>query len=109
MVMELLGKFNLFYYWFSELCVKFLVVLHIVSRCVYNLSVKGYRLSLFFPLNFYSNRSAEFILYKLKEMGKINQEDISLVMEEFEDLDVDQSGTLSATDITLAQSAEVAK
>ncbi|KAE9458295.1 hypothetical protein C3L33_09756, partial [Rhododendron williamsianum] len=52
--------------------------------------------------------SAEFILYKLKEMGKINQEDISLVMEEFENLDVDQSGTLSATDITLAQSAEVA-
>lgn len=42
-------------------------------------------------------------------MGKINQEDISLVMEEFENLDVDQSGTLSATDITLAQSAEVAK
>ncbi|XP_058218900.1 two-pore potassium channel 1-like isoform X2 [Rhododendron vialii] len=53
--------------------------------------------------------SAEFILYKLKEMGKINQEDILLVMEEFEDLDVDQSGTLSTTDITLAQSAEVAK
>lgn len=42
-------------------------------------------------------------------MGKINQEDISLVMEEFENLDVDQSGTLSATDITLAQSAEAAK
>lgn len=42
-------------------------------------------------------------------MGKINQEDISLVMEEFENLDVDQSGTLSATDIMLAQSAEVAK
>lgn len=50
MVMELLGKFNLCYYWFSEHCVKLLVVLHSVSRCVYNLSVKGYRLSLiFFP------------------------------------------------------------
>ncbi|KAH7860695.1 hypothetical protein Vadar_016904 [Vaccinium darrowii] len=53
--------------------------------------------------------AADFVLYKLKEMGKISQEDISLVMEEFEDLDVDQSGTLSVTDITLAQSAEIGK
>lgn len=50
-----------------------------------------------------SHRVAEFILYKLKEMGKISQEDISLVMQEFEELDVDQSGTLSVSDITLAQ------
>ncbi|KAF5461185.1 hypothetical protein F2P56_021004 [Juglans regia] len=49
--------------------------------------------------------AAEFILYKLKEMGKITEEDISLVMEEFEDLDVDQSGTLSVSDIMLAQSS----
>ncbi|KAF8414254.1 hypothetical protein HHK36_002254 [Tetracentron sinense] len=49
--------------------------------------------------------AAEFIIYKLKEMGKISQEDISVVMEEFEDLDVDQSGTLSTSDITLAQSS----
>ncbi|KAL9230007.1 hypothetical protein vseg_005409 [Gypsophila vaccaria] len=47
---------------------------------------------------------AEFALYKLKEMGKITQDDISLVMEEFEELDVDQSGTLSVSDIVLAQS-----
>ncbi|VVA30512.1 PREDICTED: two-pore potassium channel [Prunus dulcis] len=47
--------------------------------------------------------AAEFIIYKLKEMGKISQEDIRLVMEEFEDLDVDQSGTLSLSDIMLAQ------
>lgn len=50
--------------------------------------------------------AAEFVLYKLKEMGKINQEDISLFMEEFEDLDVDDSGTLSASDITLAQPSQ---
>lgn len=50
--------------------------------------------------------AAEFIIYKLKEMGKINQEDIALVMEEFEDLDVDQSGTLSTSDIMLAQSSQ---
>lgn len=47
--------------------------------------------------------AAEFIIYKLKEMGKISQEDIALVMEEFQDLDFDQSGTLSPSDIFLAQ------
>ncbi|KAJ0045000.1 hypothetical protein Pint_03872 [Pistacia integerrima] len=47
--------------------------------------------------------AAEFIIYKLREMGKICQEDISPILKEFEDLDVDQSGTLSASDITLAQ------
>ncbi|XP_010644564.1 two-pore potassium channel 1 [Vitis vinifera] len=50
---------------------------------------------------------SDFIIYKLKEMGKISQEDISLVMGEFEELDIDQSGTLSATDLTLAQSQPV--
>ncbi|KAK6133022.1 hypothetical protein DH2020_033232 [Rehmannia glutinosa] len=50
--------------------------------------------------------AAEFIIYKLKEMGKINQEDISLLMEEFENLDVDQSGTLSTCDLSLAQSGQ---
>ena len=39
-------------------------------------------------------------------MGKITQEDISLVVEEFENLDVDQSGTLSTSDIVLAQSSQ---
>lgn len=58
---------------------------------------------------FQSIRAAEFIIYKLKEMGKINQEDIALLMEEFEDLDVDQSGTLSASDIMLAQSSQTGR
>lgn len=49
-------------------------------------------------------RAAEFVIYKLKEMGKINQEDVSLIMEEFKNLDVDESGTLSPSDIYLAQS-----
>ncbi|XP_010906215.1 two pore potassium channel a [Elaeis guineensis] len=48
--------------------------------------------------------AAEFIIYKLKEMGKITQEDIALVMEEFEELDVDQSGTISNSDLIIAQS-----
>ncbi|KAK1583764.1 hypothetical protein Q3G72_026697 [Acer saccharum] len=49
--------------------------------------------------------AAEFVLYKLKEMEKINQEDINEVMKEFKELDVDQSGTLSVSDINLAQSS----
>ncbi|XP_042518980.1 two-pore potassium channel 1-like isoform X2 [Macadamia integrifolia] len=53
-------------------------------------------------------RAAEFVIYKLKEMGKIKEEDIALVMEEFEDLDVDQSGTLSVSDLMLAQSSQTA-
>ncbi|KAM1056985.1 hypothetical protein ACFX13_031083 [Malus domestica] len=53
--------------------------------------------------------AAEFVIYKLKEMGKISQEDVRLVMEEFEDLDVDQSGTLSTSDIILAQQPQIKK
>jgi potassium channel subfamily K len=53
-------------------------------------------------------RAAEFVVYKLKEMGKISEEDIALVMKEFEDLDVDQSGTLSASDI-MAQTTQTHK
>ncbi|XP_068668770.1 two-pore potassium channel 1-like [Aristolochia californica] len=49
--------------------------------------------------------AAEFVVFKLKEMGKISQEDIALVLEEFDGLDVDQSGTLTASDILLAQSS----
>lgn len=48
--------------------------------------------------------ACEFIIYKLKEMGKITQEDISLVMKEFEKLDFDRTGTLSTIDVALAQS-----
>ena len=54
---------------------------------------------------FIVHRAAEFVIYKLKEMGKISQEDITLVMKEFEELDIDQSGSLSVSDITLAQSS----
>jgi potassium channel subfamily K, other eukaryote len=48
------------------------------------------------------HRAAEFVLYKLKELGKINQDEISSFLEEFDKLDVDQDGTLSAADLTLA-------
>jgi potassium channel subfamily K len=43
--------------------------------------------------------AAEFVIYKLKEMGKISQEEISLVMETFNKLDIDHSGTLTASDL----------
>ncbi|CAA7045698.1 unnamed protein product [Microthlaspi erraticum] len=45
---------------------------------------------------------AEFLVYRLKEMDKIDQEDIIGIMEEFEKLDLDESGTLTTSDIVLA-------
>ncbi|KAI8008637.1 Transport inhibitor response 1-like protein [Camellia lanceoleosa] len=50
--------------------------------------------------------AAEFIVYKLKEMGTISEEDISVVMEGFKNLDVDQSGTLTAADLLLLESSQ---
>ncbi|KAL6200866.1 hypothetical protein ACLB2K_024581 [Fragaria x ananassa] len=43
--------------------------------------------------------ASEFVIYKLKEMGKISQEDVSLIMETFKKLDIDHSGTLTASDL----------
>ncbi|KAL5071872.1 hypothetical protein RYX36_022759 [Vicia faba] len=47
--------------------------------------------------------AAEFVLYKLKEIGKINQEDVIVVMEIFRKLDYDQSGTLTEADFRNSQ------
>lgn len=62
---------------------------------------------LLFPLSYFFSyvcfRVAEFIVYKLKEMGKIDEKDIAGIMEEFEQLDYDESGTLTTSDIVLAQ------
>ncbi|XP_062162403.1 two-pore potassium channel 1-like [Alnus glutinosa] len=49
--------------------------------------------------------AAEFVIYKLKEMGKISSEDVSVVMETFKRLDADQSGTLTKSDLMLSQSS----
>lgn len=43
--------------------------------------------------------AAEFVVYKLKEMGKISEEDVEMVMEWFKILDADHSGTLTKTDL----------
>ncbi|KAK1641855.1 hypothetical protein QYE76_059660 [Lolium multiflorum] len=47
--------------------------------------------------------AADFVLYKLKELGKISQEDIAEFLEEFHRLDADHSGTLSPSDLAAAQ------
>lgn len=39
-------------------------------------------------------------------MGKISDEDVSVVMEEFRNIDVDQSGTLTASDLMPNQSSQ---
>ncbi|KAK7387676.1 hypothetical protein VNO78_22466 [Psophocarpus tetragonolobus] len=47
--------------------------------------------------------ATEFALYKLKEMGKINQDDILAVMDIFRKLDFDQSGTLTEADLIYSE------
>lgn len=56
------------------------------------------RLTYFFfhPFSF---SAAEFVVYKLKEMGKISEEDIAVVMAGFRSLDIDHSGTLTNADL----------
>ncbi|KAJ0716426.1 putative EF-hand domain pair, potassium channel domain, EF-Hand 1, calcium-binding protein [Helianthus annuus] len=49
--------------------------------------------------------AAEFIVYKLKEMGKINEDDITPIMDEFEALDFNRSGTLSVAELMFLQSS----
>ncbi|KAF2288835.1 hypothetical protein GH714_016486 [Hevea brasiliensis] len=49
--------------------------------------------------------AAEFIVYSLKEMEKIDEGDISLVMERFKKLDIDHSGTLTESDIVQSHSS----
>uniref|UniRef100_A0ACD5UQ43 Uncharacterized protein n=1 Tax=Avena sativa TaxID=4498 RepID=A0ACD5UQ43_AVESA len=47
--------------------------------------------------------AADFVLYKLKELGNITQEEISEFIEEFDRLDADHSGSLSPSDLAVAQ------
>ncbi|CAN6362940.1 unnamed protein product [Urochloa humidicola] len=47
--------------------------------------------------------AAEFALYKLKELGKISQEEIAEFLQEFDELDVDHSGTLSCHDLAVGR------
>lgn len=47
--------------------------------------------------------AGEFVVYKLKEMGKIEEQDVIEILKEFESLDLDESGTLSHYDLRLAE------
>ncbi|TVU44482.1 hypothetical protein EJB05_03925, partial [Eragrostis curvula] len=47
--------------------------------------------------------AAEFALYKLKELGKISQEEIAEFLDEFEELDADHSGALTPHDLAVAE------
>uniref|UniRef100_A0A166H0N8 EF-hand domain-containing protein n=3 Tax=Daucus carota subsp. sativus TaxID=79200 RepID=A0A166H0N8_DAUCS len=42
---------------------------------------------------------AEFVVFKLKEMGKISKEDVAMAMKHFRNHDIDHSGTLTASDL----------
>lgn len=76
------------------------------AKCLFLGQYSFLVLTFFFFLKLSSvYRAAEFIIYRLKEMGKICEEDVATIMEQFEELDVDQSGTLSPSDILLAQSS----
>ncbi|MFS7987940.1 putative EF-hand domain pair, potassium channel domain, EF-Hand 1, calcium-binding protein [Helianthus anomalus] len=50
--------------------------------------------------------AAEYVLYKLREMGKVSNEDIAVVVEGFKNLDVDHSGTLTVNDLKIIESFE---
>ncbi|KAL8260303.1 hypothetical protein R6Q59_028256 [Mikania micrantha] len=50
--------------------------------------------------------AAEYIVYKLREMGKVSNEDISIIVEGFRKLDVDRSGTLTVNDLKIIESFE---
>ncbi|KAI3676528.1 hypothetical protein L1987_86138 [Smallanthus sonchifolius] len=50
--------------------------------------------------------AAEYIVYKLREMGKVSNEDIAIVVEGFKNLDVDRSGTLTVNDLKIIESFE---
>lgn len=42
---------------------------------------------------------AEYVLFKLKEMGKVEQDDVDEIMEQFEQLDVSHDGRLDLADL----------
>lgn len=55
-----------------------------------------------------SSRPSDFIIHKLKQRGKISQEDISLAMEEF-DSKLGRSGSLAAPDKMVSEPSKTEK
>lgn len=50
--------------------------------------------------------AAEFVIYKLKELGKIDVDDVLDVLKEFHALDHDQSGHLNCSDLRMMHLAK---
>jgi potassium channel subfamily K len=48
----------------------------------------------------------EFVIFKLKELGKIDEEDVTGILEEFHQLDYDGSGTISLDDLKASQGGD---
>ncbi|CAM6087667.1 unnamed protein product [Calypogeia fissa] len=44
----------------------------------------------------------EFVIFKLKELGKIDEEDVKGIMKEFQSLDCDRSGGINVQDLSTA-------
>lgn len=45
------------------------------------------------------DRKSEYVIYKLKEMGKISEQDISKICKQFERLDAGNCGKISLSDL----------
>jgi hypothetical protein len=67
-----------------------------VPYLLFRVPVAGAYCNFFFFLFIFSK--SEFVVYKLKEMGKISEKDVMLICEQFERLDSSKCGkiTLSA-------------
>lgn len=50
--------------------------------------------------------ASEFVIFKLKEMGKIDEQDLVEILKEFDSLDADNSGMLSTHDLKLAEATK---
>ena len=50
--------------------------------------------------------AAEFVIYKLKELGKIDEDDVLDVLKEFNALDHEQSGHLKCSDVGMMHFAK---
>jgi hypothetical protein len=56
---------------------------------------------------FQFSSAAEFILYKLKELGKVNEADIVDIANEFCSLDYDQNGALKISSFHVPQATDL--
>lgn len=65
---------------------------------LFNLNCISHGMSTFFWSNAYFSKS-EYIIYKLKEMGKIDEKDIMQICDQFSKLDSNHSGKITLPDL----------